>query len=128
MYVRFVGKKIHRSSGRREGIFHASGALLASGLLAEYDAARLTELRAWFDENLVKPSRFARARRSHPAPVGICWFKSSAREHVSRVREIAQIAESYGVTIEMIATRRPGYVVYEDEAQLVAAPFNDTPA
>ncbi|HEV3089316.1 MAG TPA: hypothetical protein VGX96_19075 [Candidatus Elarobacter sp.] len=128
MYVRFVGTRIDSSSGKREGIFHAAGALRRSGALSAADAARLDGIELWFDENLSKPARFARARRHHPAPVAISWFRSEARAHLARIREMQQILEAYGCTIEMIKTARPGYVVYEDDAQVTARPFNDTPA
>ena len=38
------------------------------------------------------------------------------------------ILETQGVVVEVIETQRPGYVVYEDEFQIVAEPFADTGA
>lgn len=42
------------------------------------------------------------------------------------MREIAAILEAHGVITEMIRTERPGYIVYQDEYQIVAEPFMDT--
>jgi hypothetical protein len=126
MYVRFVGDRIDQSSGRREGIFHLAGTLRDSDLLTGVDSERLAALRTWFDQNLKEPTRFARARRHHPKSVAISWFKAGAREHINRIREVQSILESYGFSVEMIKTGRPGYVVYEDDDQVTAYPFNDT--
>ena len=53
----------------------------------------------------------------------MCWFKPAAREHILRIRDIVAILENHGVTTKMLVTRRPGYVVYEDEHQVAAIPF-----
>ena len=55
--------------------------------------------------------------------LGICWFKTGATEHISRVYEMVHILERNGTYIQKITTDKPGYVVYEDEWQLVAEPF-----
>lgn len=36
------------------------------------------------------------------------------------------ILESYEIGVEMLREGRPGYVVYEDEHQVVAYPFSET--
>ena len=55
-------------------------------------------------------------------------FKDSAHAHLERVRRLVALLESSVVAVEMITTERPGYFVYEDEFQIVAEPFADTPA
>jgi hypothetical protein len=89
------------------------------GQITGRDAVELNELRAWFSQNLERPTSFGR----HTHPLGICWFKTSATEHISRIRQMAQILERNGIYIRKIRTDRPGYVIYEDEWQLVAEPF-----
>ena len=44
---------------------------------------------------------------------------------MKRIWEMVEILESNDVLIHMIKTRTPGYVVYEDNFQLVAEPFID---
>lgn len=127
MLIRFVSTRIDHHSGRREGIFQVATRLSASGHLSTVDDERLTKLIAWFDDNLHKPTRFARSRSHHPTAVAISWFKSEARDCIVRVREMQQILEEYGVLVETITTDRAGYVVYEDEHQVTARPFKDTP-
>jgi hypothetical protein len=42
------------------------------------------------------------------------------------MREFQAVLESYDILVEMLRERRPGYVVYEDEHQVVAYPFSET--
>jgi hypothetical protein len=55
--------------------------------------------------------------------LGICWFKAASTEHISRIWEMVQILESNGIYGKKIRTDKPGYVISEDEWQLVAEPF-----
>jgi hypothetical protein len=77
------------------------------------------ELRAWFSENLEKPTSFGRDKLR----LGISWFKTGSTEHISRIWEMVHILERNGIYVKKIRTDRPGYVIYEDDWQLVAEPF-----
>jgi hypothetical protein len=68
MYLRFAISEIDKDSNRQLGIFHAAGDLRDSGRLHEYEADALYELRAWFNENLEKPTRFT-ASKTPPSPI-----------------------------------------------------------
>ncbi len=39
--------------------------------------------------------------------------------------ELKAVIENHGFIIEVMKTDRPGYVVYEDEYQIVAEPFHN---
>src|SRR5215471_1643635 len=58
----------------------------------------LNELRSWFSDNLEKPTSFGRDKLQ----LGICWFKTEATEHISRIWEMAQILERNGIYIKKI--------------------------
>jgi len=94
--------------------------------LDAHDLSALQELRCWFDKHLKKPDQFWRGQKSHAAHVAISWFKSSASEHVARIRQICRILGENGVVTEMITSARPGYVAFEDAHQVAAIPFADT--
>jgi len=126
IYVRFVTNRIDGSSLKRQGVFQAAADLIDSKLLPDDEAKELKELERWFDKNLRKPDRFARSRRSHPAPKAISWFKSSAMEYVERMHAMCRILNEHGVQTEMITSQRPGYVVFQDEFQIAAVPFRET--
>ena len=55
----------------------------------------------------------------------MCWFKSDALQHIAKAREMSCVLEQSGIYVWTIKTQRPGYVVYEDEYQVVAEPFAD---
>jgi hypothetical protein len=78
----------------------------------------------WFNEHLKAPFRY-RLRAPSRARRAICWFKPSAREHLSRAWQMAAILERNDVFVRTIKVERTGYVLYEDEAQILAEPFAD---
>jgi hypothetical protein len=43
------------------------------------------------------------------------------------MRDFQRLLAAYGTAVEVIKTRRPGCVVYEDEFQIADYPFSDTP-
>ena len=129
-YVRFVIASRNPSSGLREGLFRTAYRLRREGELQAHEYARLDLALAWLDNNLPVPGRFNRSTSkgaSQRNSNGLCWFKSSAREAIGQVRTIVDILSEYGYAIETLTTRRPGYFVYEDDIQVVAEPFADTP-
>ena len=123
MYVRFVTTKQHPDTGVQMGIFQTSRLLPPVGQVADWDEARLAELKAWFNDHLEKPERVARSRRPNGHHAAVSWFKASASEHIAHARELAALLEAYGVPTRMLTTDRPGYIVYEDEFQVAAEPF-----
>lgn len=80
------------------------------------DAEELDKLRTWFSENLDKTTSFERNRLR----LGICWFKTDATEHLARIWQMVQILERNGIYVKKIRSNRSGYLIYEDEWQLVA--------
>lgn len=130
-YLRFVVGRIHENTGVRNGLFNDAYALCRGHDLSSADRAALDALLDWFSDHLSVPERFNRStskgsyRRSGR---GISWLKPSATEHISRMREISRILQEYGHFVTMIKSARPGYIVYEDEHQIVAEPFADTGA
>ena len=118
-YVRFVIGRKDEESHVEKGIFQAVAQALEWQSVTGSDADDLKDLRVWFNENLEKPTSFGRDKLR----LGICWFKTDAAEHISRIWEMVQILERNGVYVKKLKTDKPGYVIYEDEWQLVAEPF-----
>lgn len=127
MLVRFVTPKIDPRSGRRQGLFAAARDLRESGRLSAGDEARLDAIRERFSINLSVPNRFSLSARAHAKEQAISWFKDTSQDCISRMRDYASVLDDYDVLTEMIRTLRPGIVVYEDDHQVVAYPFADTP-
>lgn len=129
-YLRFVVGSVDPDAGVRSGPFWIAGELRDSGTLPSFDQDRLTELLAWFNSNLPLPERFNRTSSKGfalRAARGISWWKSDAREHIRKMRELAVVLEELGHVVEQIETDRPGYIIYEDHHQIVAEPYSDTP-
>lgn len=128
MYIRFVINKKDEDSGRRQGLFQAMQDLEDENVLHGYELDIYKEIYGWFKQHLEAPSSFSRSTRSSSKEVALSWFKPSATEHIRKMYEVANILESHGVHVEVIRSSRPGYVVYEDEFQVTAEPFQSTGA
>jgi hypothetical protein len=128
MFLRFVTAELDDESHQELGIFHAARKLRDSGSLSHAEESLLQEIRDWFNNNLEKPKRFTSAKPPYyrKRQNGISWFKDSAQEHIRRMREIMVLLGHNDVHVRMIKTTRPGYVLYEDEFQIVAVPFADS--
>ena len=107
-------------------MFQAAKDLRESGALGREDNDALEEIRDWFNTHLERPSRLSISSRPNRKAQAISWFRSTASRHIGKMRDFQRILESYGVAVEMIKTRRPGYIVYEDKFQIAAHPFSDT--
>jgi hypothetical protein len=128
-FVRFVLTTRHPESGVEEGLFRAAYRLRDSPRVEDEDRRRLTEVLAWFGENLVTPDRFNRSKSKgfyRRKTRGIAWFRDSATDCLSRMHRLKVILEKYGHPVTILTEARVGYVTYEDELQIVAEPFSDT--
>ena len=130
-FLRFVLLGQHPDSGARDGVFGAAYQLSQSGALTEAQRRELDDLLQWFEEHLDTPTRFNKTRSKgwyRRAPKGLSWLKPTAEAHLERLRSLVAILEDNDLQVYMIKTRNPGYVVYEDDYQVVAEPFKDTVA
>jgi hypothetical protein len=127
MYLRFTVNEIDDDYGRESGIFVVAYRLRNSVQLPGYQAEQLAEHLAWFESHLNSPSRFTTAKLPfyRKQSRAISWFKDTAGEHIARIRDIVRIVEDQGFLVTTLMTDRPGYVVYEDDQQIVAEPFAD---
>jgi len=126
VYVRFVIHANDEDSGRRQGLFQAMSDLEASEVLLEYEQSQYDALYEWFRKNLKKPRSFTRSSKPHAKKVALSWFKHTATEHIAKMHEVVHILRAHGVAVEILRTERPGYVVYEDQYQVTAEPFQET--
>jgi len=125
--VRYVVAERDRTSGHRRGFLRSAWYMDQDSLFSAAESARLQAIFKWFNENLPTPTRMSRNRNAgHKKKHALSWFKDTAHAHLKYAREVADLMRIRDVVVEMISTDRPGYVVYEDEYQLVALPFADT--
>jgi hypothetical protein len=127
--VRFVVSQTHAESGVQGGLVAAAYALRDAEDVSQEHRQALSELLLWFEKHLPAPNRFNRTsskgyyRRNQK---GIAWFRDTAENHISRMHELKRIAEANGHCVALIREDRVGYIVYEDDVQVIAEPFADT--
>jgi hypothetical protein len=130
LFIRLALQYRHASSGFRSGFFDAAYDVRNSPLTAPFVAHQIAEEIAWFAENLKKPTRFNRSQAKgayRRNAKGLSWFKPTATEHIRRAFALSAILRDHGYAVMTLKTDRPGFVVYEDDHQIVAEPFADTP-
>ena len=126
IYIRLVVAKNHTDSGRNMGLFMAMQELREKNELYDYEEDLVNELHHWFDIYLEAPPVQSSESNYYNTPMAISWFKSSAKKHISKMREFGYILEAHGIYVDEIKTERPGKVLYEDSYQIAAIPFQDT--
>ena len=126
MYVRFVVPSLGRQRWGLIGIIHAAFDLKDGGAFSYHEEALFDSINDWLETYLPIPFRLSRSRSERAAYNAICWFKPTAQTCIQKARALAALLEDHGLSTVMIRTRKPGYVVYEDEYQVAAEPFYDT--
>ena len=124
MFIRFVSGEIDEQAHVAAGLFCAASQLRRTDDLPQYEFEALAKVRDWFDIHLESP--FHHLPRTGRYERAVCWFKSSANEYLARAWELVAILERNDVLIWTIKSTRAGRIYYEDEAQVLAAPFADT--
>lgn len=125
-YIRFSTFKNDDLSHRPQGIFQALFELKDEGHMQEHHLIHFENIVAWFNQNLEKPTQFSKSRKKHAQFSGICWYKSSANIHINKMYELVQILKEHFIECDIIQTNKPGYIVYDDDYQIVAEPFVET--
>lgn len=124
-YLRFVVPDIGEDSQVELGVFSAVWNLRNAGNLDVHEEEAHDRIRKWFNDNLEIPTRFTASKPPYhnKRSKAISWFKNSAHEHIRRVRVLVAILQNHGIAVRILRTDRVGYVVYEDDYQIVAEPF-----
>jgi hypothetical protein len=120
MYFRVATIEKDSQSHQNAGVFQRAYDLYYGGELGPDEECHLLSLLLWFERNLTLPDRSKLHRRA------IFWFKADAGKVARRVWDLALALKEHGPPTEILNTRRPGYIVYEDDQQLAAIPFRDT--
>ena len=127
MLLRFIAHDPDREPDRPEGVFAAAYDILHRDASPTYLQNEIRVTLDWFVRELPIPGRFARGRRPHRTESGLCWFKTDSVDCIRNVRYLVHLVTECGIPVRKIQTVTPGYVIYEDEHQVVAEPFADTP-
>jgi hypothetical protein len=122
VYVRFVCFHTVGRQRTRLGLFQAIEIARDSDQSAAWALEEINELSAWFSDHLPVPEPIKHGTRRGDQHRALSWFKPQAVDHVRRMYELKAALEACGVHVEILTTRTPGVVTYEDEHQLTAVP------
>jgi len=130
--VRFVVHRNHWRSGRRSGIFQALDELFEDPEAPIELRHAALEISDWFNANLRAPFRDPDIQRQPDWKIestdrSLSWIKRSSTEHFSKLKLLKALMEEAGWLVEELATSKPGKVLYEDEHQVIAVPYAETP-
>ncbi|MBS1532196.1 MAG: hypothetical protein JSU01_17975 [Bacteroidetes bacterium] len=123
MYLRFITQFINEYDEPETGVFQALRFIREHPSTSDEDVHTLKSLKDWFNANLEAPDRFSNASNKNPAAISLSWFKDSAKEHIKKIYEIREVLDKYAIVVEVVTTKNPGYIVYEDDYQVSAVPF-----
>src|SRR5882762_10628524 len=113
--IRFVTGDRHPPYGHRTGVFKAAYGLWRRNVLARPEQDELRALLDWFNDHLATPARLTRSQYPRAKNTAISWVRASALAHVARLRRLVALVEAGGIEVHELQTKRPGYVVYEDD-------------
>jgi hypothetical protein len=128
-FLRFVVAQKHPDFEVSDGVFSTAYKLRDSAQVTRQERETLNDHLKWFTANLATPHRFNRSSsKGHyrRRPKGIAWFRDDASEHIARMYDIKRVLDVNGHTVDILRQDRVGYLVYQDEFQVVAEPFADT--
>jgi hypothetical protein len=116
MYLRFETYRQNETSDTNYGVFQAAMSLSDTGILKPYEQDILDANLEWLKMHLKSP---ACLRDDHHFRA-ICWFHPRAKKPITKIRVVVEILKEYGILIQMIKTKDPGIIIYEDGWQVVA--------
>lgn len=119
MLLRFEGYDLDQRTQCGIGVFQIAYRLVRDDV-EDYLRSELRSCLTWFEQHLAGPDRIYRPGKSRYA---ISWFRETATEHIAVARRMVAAIEWADVLVEQLSTGEPGYVVYEDDEQVVAVPF-----
>ncbi|MDJ0638737.1 MAG: hypothetical protein QNJ20_07885 [Paracoccaceae bacterium] len=125
MYVRFETFAPCAEARGHTSIFQAALDLWQDVDRAEsWQADALRRELDWFNEHLDAPETNAFwYRPNRKAEVsGLCWFRDSAEQHVSRARFMAWLLDELAVPTRALWACNPGRILWADNVQVIAAP------
>ncbi len=122
VYVRLVCFRLVERQRQRLGLFQALDEARDCDLAPAWALRQIGEIYGWFKGNLAVPGQFSRGGWKGRAQPGLSWFKPVATEHIKQMHQLKLALEACGVHVEVLTTRDPGHIIWQDEHQLVAEP------
>lgn len=122
VYIRFVCYQLVESQRQRLGLFQALDEARGCDFAPSWALEQIEEIYGWFKKNLAAPALFSRGGWKGWGQPGLSWFKPVAVEHIRQMHQLKLALEACGVHVDVLTTRDPGYIIWQDQHQLVAEP------
>ena len=107
-----------RDSGRPTGILVAAANLRDSNRITIQDETWLREHLDYYNIHLKVPPCLK--EREHRR--ALSWFREGCKM-IDRVWDLVALMDEYDVFIDVLSSKDPGCIIYEDSHQVVATPY-----
>ena len=118
MFIRFTLLSNDSDTGKKVGILVAGHTLRDEGDIAVEEHRELRLRLKWFDDNLYVPLTYDNPQNRR----ALSWFKGTASKPIRYMWDLKRILDQHGLHVDVLKTRNPGKVIYEDGWQVVAIP------
>lgn len=125
-YIRFVCFKTVGRQRSRLGLFKAIDEAVESEHAESWAIVEARQQAAWFNANLAIPKAFSAGGHRGFGQPGLSWFKPTATKHIQHMHALKLALEACGIHVEVLTTRDPGLIVWQDDHQVVAEPRGRT--
>jgi hypothetical protein len=122
VYIRFVCYQQVESQRQHLGLFQALDEARDCSFSPSWALIQIGEFYDWFKRNLAVPDQFSRGGWKGRGQPGLSWFKPVATEHIRHMHQLKLALEACGVQVDILRTRDPGIIIWQDQHQLVAEP------
>ena len=123
MYTKFITLFLDDLNDEEKGFLNAARYLNEQGILEEETKAKLQQNLSWIEAHLKKRPEFQDSSENDFLNIPMSWLKETASDHIQRMDEIREILEENDILVEVLQVEKPGKILYEDEHQVVAVPF-----
>ena len=127
MFVRFVTPSFDAVCQSELGLFHDCFEALDTLDRADWRYREIRSSVDWFNDHLDPPRRFARRLGRHTTRSGICWFRDTARDHITQARHLCWLLSEVDISTAELRARQLGRPVWEDAHQVVTIADQRTP-
>ncbi|MEL8055091.1 MAG: hypothetical protein AAGK66_02960 [Pseudomonadota bacterium] len=116
-YVRFQSQLDCKGTASKLGVFQIAYRVRDAHETSVHDANEITKHMDWLETHLNVPDLTNETYRA------IFWFKETAHEPMKRVWAMKPYLEAYGYWIDLVTSRDPGRLIYQDGWQVAAKPW-----
>jgi hypothetical protein len=116
-YLRFHTSLPGANASTPLGLFRAWGQLAEADVIDSWTADRAEEVCEWFDKHLPVP------RLRNGQERAVFWLRADCGDMIQRMWDLVVILRENDIGVEVLRTKNPGQVCYQDRFQVAAVPW-----